>query len=544
MTNKSRRHFLQAGSLTLAGVVAHASGDRKTQSITAHLPIRGLMVDAGRVPETMDYYRRVVEFCAEWNLNTLQFRLADDQGSALRFSSVPGLVNHANAFSPDQLRSLAGFGASHGVDIIPELESFGHTGFITRSPRYAHLLDSDVRGDAEFSGLCPVNPETLELFRKLYREVASIFPSPYLHGGCDEVNWGGSELSRKALQAKSRAQIWAAYLNALNGISQAHRKQFIVWGDFVLHKEPNILPRLDKDIIVMDWNYSATNTAPVHDALAKVRAKGLRVIGAPALTCHGWGARVGTEQLRNIDAYADSYFNTGDAAIMGVILTNWIPSRYLQNSIWDGFVYAAVAFHKGTKAAQTSAFRRFVEQHYQAQWNETWDRMFATLYDAAPHLPETGHLAVPWSSDEQLTAVLRNPTPRSNPFTGLLDSLAALAPAVRAHLPDFLSFKLSVTYLDALFWREAIVVEQRTHRPLDRVSAAQIIQKIAKRDEALALALADDWNRGRFADSPAKTELLFGLQPQDQLLYQWRQAAKYSASLVSRPDHFLGLIQT
>ena len=51
--------------------------------------MRGLMVDAGRVPESMDYYRRVIDFCADWQLNTLHFRIADDQGSALRFASVP-----------------------------------------------------------------------------------------------------------------------------------------------------------------------------------------------------------------------------------------------------------------------------------------------------------------------------------------------------------------------------------------------------------------------------------------------------------------------
>lgn len=91
--------------------------------------MRGLMLDAGRVPEKLEYYRRMVEFCAEWGFNTLQFRLADDQGSALRFTSVPGILTHKNAFTGDQLRSLAEYSRSRGVDMIPELESFGHTGF-------------------------------------------------------------------------------------------------------------------------------------------------------------------------------------------------------------------------------------------------------------------------------------------------------------------------------------------------------------------------------------------------------------------------------
>ncbi len=212
---------------TQTAVPLRGTAEPGTRKATVRRAMRGLMVDAGRVPESMEYYRRVIEFCAEWELNTLQFRLADDQGTALRFDSAPGLVDHKNAFTPEQLKSLAEFAQSHGIDLIPELESFGHTGYITRSPTYAHLLDREIQGSSEFTGIIPVNPETLHLFDKLYREVAAIFPSLYLHGGCDEVNWGGSDLSREALQTKTRTQIWAEYLNSLNQMSEGLGKQFI-----------------------------------------------------------------------------------------------------------------------------------------------------------------------------------------------------------------------------------------------------------------------------------------------------------------------------
>ena len=147
------------------------------------------MVDAGRVPETPGYYKRVIDFCSDWGLNTLQFRLTDDQGSAMRFHSVPGLVTHENALSPAEMKSLVEYGRNHGVDLLPEIESFGHTGYITRSPAYAHLLDRDPSSSsAEFTGIIPVSPESLQIFEHLYREVADVFPSVYLHGGCDEVN--------------------------------------------------------------------------------------------------------------------------------------------------------------------------------------------------------------------------------------------------------------------------------------------------------------------------------------------------------------------
>ena len=521
---------------------------RKTAT---HGKMRGLMVDAGRVPESLEYYRRIVDFCADWELNALHFRLADDQGSALNFASVRDLVTHKNAFAPEQLRSLAEHAKTRGIDLIPELESFGHTGYITRSAAYAHLLDRETQGPSEFTGVIPVHPETLELFNKLYLEVATIFPSIYLHGGCDEVNWGGSTLSRKALQTKTRNQIWAEYLNSLNQITAGVGKQLIVWGDVVIHKEPEILSKLNKTIIIMDWNYRETNSARIRETLLKVRANGNRGIGAPGLINYKWGPRAGTEQLRNIDAYADAYLEQVDPSSLGVILTNWVPSRYVQNSIWDGFAYAAVAFNEGTATAQSAAFRRFVERHYGANWNENWKEAFQIIYDAAPSVQEkptsslTGlPLKVPWSNDEQLAGAFRTRSPGQNPFTQLRSVLVQLEPQVLKNLADFQSFALCAEALQRMSWREAVVIEQVAKEPLKREATELLLQGIAVRDQALVDALSKDWDKGRFPDSAAKSELLFDLRPKDQLLLQWVQAAKYSASLASHPERFRQLLET
>jgi hypothetical protein len=572
MGNGNRREFLLGAGATLAGVAAAPrlfasmrslnpdamgpEGRPVSESQAAPQPVsktgkmRGLMVDAGRVPESIEYYRRVIEFCADWELNALQFRLADDQGSALRFTSVPNLVTHGNAFTAEQLKKLAEYAQSHGVDLIPELESFGHTGYITRSPAYANLLDNEAQGSSEFTGVIPVNPATLELFDKLYREVASIFPSVYLHGGCDEVNWGGSELSRKALQTKARAQVWAEYLNSLNQMSERLGKKFIVWGDFVLHKEPEILGKLSKNIIIMDWNYYDNSSASIHETYLKVRANGSRGIGAPALSCYKWGARVGVEQLRNIDAFAESYFAEDDPSSLGVILTNWIPSRYVQNSIWDGFAYAAVAFKDGSATAQTSGFRRFVERHYHANWNEMWSEAFQVIYEAAPSMKERDEprsvdlpLRVPWSNDGQLSALLREQAPGPNPFTRLRGLLVQLERQVLKNLAEFQAFELCAECLDRASWRDAAVVELAAGKP-DRETADLVIRSIADRDKTLTDALTLDWDTGRPPDAAAKSELVFGLQPKDQLLLQWKRAAAYSASLARRPELFYQLISS
>jgi hypothetical protein len=548
MPTRNRREFLlQVAALSTAAATPRLLSQITNASAKPGQKIRGLMLDAARLPEPIAYYKRVVDFCAEWQLNTIQFRVADDQGTALRFASVNDLVTHKNAFTPHELEGLVAYGHSHGVDIIPELESFGHTGFITRSPTYAHLLDDDTTASREFTGIIPVHPETLQLFTKLYAELATIFPSTYLHGGCDEVNWGGSALSRRALQTKSRAQIWAEYLNSLDKIATDLGRQFIVWGDLVLHKEPSILPRLNKDIIIMDWNYVETDSARLSASMQQIKANGSRAIGGPALVNYQWGARVGDAQLRNVDAFADAYTASNDPATMGVILTNWVPSRYAQNSIWDGFAYAATAFNHGASTARKDASRLFVEKHYRSRWSDAWKEAFAILYQAAPSIHDssasrsTPQSRIPWSDDAQLTGLLHRTAAPGNQLKSLRSLLSQLQPTVTRNLADFRALELSVDYLQAVIDRETAVIDL-VGKPTQKELFAAAIKHIAAKDQALAKALSADWDETRFADSPAKTVLLAALEPKDQLLYQWNRAAAYSSSLAANADRFYNLL--
>jgi N-acetyl-beta-hexosaminidase len=251
------------------------------------LRLRGFMVDPPRTPESMDYYRRLIAFSADWGFNTLVFRIADDQGAAIRFESHPEFFTHKNALTTAQVRELVAHAQQRGVELIPEIESFGHTKFITAVEQYADLRDHDPKNvdkrSSTFSGVIPSHPKVLRLFEDIYRETAALFPSHYLHGGCDEVAWGDSEFTKRILKTKSRAQVWAQYINDLNGIARKAGKEFIIWGDHPLNEDPEILGYLSKDIILMDWEYSRTDPKVVEAAARKVLGNGMRVIGAPSL---------------------------------------------------------------------------------------------------------------------------------------------------------------------------------------------------------------------------------------------------------------------
>lgn len=552
----SRRGFLGGSLAGLAGVASPALfGElRPSQAFAlekepASQPrrMRGLMADAARVPEDPSYYWRMIDFCHDWNLNSILISLADDQGCALRFTSHPELLTHKNALTPKQARELAAYAQHQGVDLIPEIESFGHTRYITAVPRYAHLNDA-MPGSGNYSAVCPVAPETLKLMSDLYREVADIFPSAYLHGGCDEVSWGGSELSKEALRKKSRDEIWAEYLNSLDSIARGLGKQFIVWGDYVLHKRPGVLPRLNKDMIVMDWQYYVTDPKTLEQAARKVVDTGLRVIGAPAVISCRWGPRAGTNALENIDAYADAYSSISDPKVLGVIVTNWIPSRYIQRSLWDSFAYAAVALEEGSAAARKSAFRRFVTTHYNADWNDNWSDIFNTLYEITPNKKSCSPawmrpvLPVPWRTEAELKAAAQSGMLNPPPFRRLLSQLVFSEAQIRTHLDDFLTFRLSVEYLDYIFWRNQVLVEEAAKPQRSTESATELIRTIAERDQRLLKKLDTSWNKGRPPNAASKVGPVFDFRPGDQLLYTFHQAAAFSHELAQHPEQFSSVL--
>jgi hypothetical protein len=551
-----RRDFLRTSTLGIAALNLKLGTFLRAMPSVPHEPsptsqtgldpqqLRGLVVDAARLPEKPAYYRRLIDFCCEWNLNTLVLRLTDDQGSVLRFRSHPDLITHLYAFSPEEMEDLVEYGERQGVTIIPEVESFGHTRYITAVRKYAYLSDSDPNGLSGLNGLIPVHPEALHLISDLYREVAQIFSSRYIHGGCDEVNWGGSEMSRQALRTKTRAEIWAEYLNSLDGVCQRLDKELIVWGDFVIHKQPDILPRLNRGVVVMDFRYDVTEAQPLAQAAEVVIDQGLRVIGAPALIWCKWGPRIGEQQLRNIDAFVDAYTGIQDARCLGVIVTNWAPSRYIQGSVWDSFAYAAVALNGGSSEARNTAFRSFVERFYEARWSSTWQEIFESYYRLAPNRNSCGRpwkgrkLPRPWSNEAELREVLTSGTVEAPPYKGLHSQMSAVEHSVRRNRSDFLAMMLSVEYLDHLFWRDAVLIDSR--KPLNTRIATSLIRTIADRDWELVEKLDVDWDVGRFSEGTH--EAIFGFAPSDQLVFRMHLAAKFSRELALDDDRFMDLL--
>ncbi len=489
------------------------------------------MIDAPRATESLDYYFRLIDFCHKEQINTIVFRLTDDQGSAYLFTSHPELNMREGAFTAAELENLIDYAQKQGIEMIPEIESFGHSRYITKTERYKFLNDSSAGN--EYNALCPVSDSTLRLMKDLYTEVAALFPSPYFHIGCDEVNWGGSELSKNALKTRTKNQIWADYVNTLNGYVKSLGKKTIIWGDVPIYVEKEVLGLLDRDIVIMDWNYRENRKEVVDSIAHAVLKKGFKVIGAPAVIWCRWGVRVGALQFENINAYADVYCNLEDPNNLGIVLTNWMPKRYLQNSQWDTYTIAAEILKNKGGYPYMDALPAYVKDHFGAAWDANWEQIFKTVYENTPTFL-CGDLDslrfFPWFAENQIKDIIARKAPLPNPFGETARLLYAYKDSVKQNQGDFDDFRKTVEFMDYCYTRQNDLWKFTHSKNIDLKSVTSYIRNTAEADLAHLIKMNSAWSAGRRSKPDALDE---------NYLWSFYRAVNYSDHLADHPDELL-----
>jgi hypothetical protein len=500
----------------------------------ADISFRGFMIDAPRATESLDYYMRLIDFCSKKQMNAIIFRLTDDQGSAYRFTSHPELNMREGAYTAEELKKLIAYGQEKGIELIPEIESFGHSNYITRTRRYKFLNDSSAGND--YNALCPVSDSTLALMKDLYGEIAAIFPSKYFHIGCDEVNWGGSELSKEALKTRSKSQIWADYVNSLNRYVKSLGKKTIMWGDVPIYVDPKVLDLLDRDLVIMDWNYRESNKEKIDSIARAVLKKGFKVIGCPGVSWCSWSPRVGELQFSNINAYAEVYCNLSDPDNLGIILSNWVPKRYLQNSQWDTYDIAAEILKNKGNYQYMDAIPGFVKEHFGADYDKNWEDIYRSVYQQTPTFScgDVDSLQFfPWHTPDQVKSNAGRKAPLQNQFGEIVNLLTVYKDSVKMNRSDFDDFRLTVEFMEYCYNRQNELYHFSHSRNINLKTAESFLQKMAVADQRELSLINAAWSVGRRCRPDASDGNFMG---------SFNRAAAYSKHLDENPAEFLEIL--
>ncbi len=302
---------------------------------------RAVMFDPARLMEKMDYYMGLLPWLKEWGYNLIHMHVTDDQGCAVVFPSHPELASK-HAFTAEEMRAFIDAAAKLGIQVMPELESLGHTRFITRHKNYRHLGGPD---DGGFNAIDPDQPDTRVVLRELLQDTAEMFDCELLHVGLDEVNF-------KVLPKYSRVpesehwRIFARHAAWVHGEVRRLGKRPAMWGDHVLHS-PDMAKKFGSDVLMVDWHYHIPLGRDSLDYFAKLP---FEFWGGPATVCYS--ARITPNHinignLREFSAKALSYRKKG---LTGMVNTVWCPWRNLPGVIDMGVALGGHLFSEGEES--------------------------------------------------------------------------------------------------------------------------------------------------------------------------------------------------
>lgn len=296
------------------------------------MKFNGLMIDCCRVLERREYYYRLIDFMSDWNMTHLQLHFSDNHGCAI---DIPGFSHLAmpHAFSASDIKELCAYAAKKNIDIIPELETFGHTQYLTDHPKYSHLFAGYQKeaGGQKGGGVNPLMPESAQTMHRIIDELIKMFPSDYFHIGCDEVNMSDF-LKENNLEEEDA---WADYVNELIDYVKKCGKTPIIWAD-QLKKKPKTVEKLRKDVVVMEWDYESDCSDSAIAALVDVGFE--NIIASPSVIFCRYRFFPTETAFANTDRMTHYAV---ERKLSGVMNTAWCPYRYISNSLYYAIAYSA-----------------------------------------------------------------------------------------------------------------------------------------------------------------------------------------------------------
>ncbi len=322
---------------------------------------RGLMLDEARHFMGKAYVMSLLDQMARHKLNVFHWHLTDDQGWRIEIKAYPKLTSigafrgegtklptpkwdKKNEKDPDgpkyggfytqkDIREIVAYAAERHIEIIPELDMPGHAmAFAAAYPEVLPKQDGEagegvhgLRGNV----ISVAREENYRMLDKIYGELASLFPSKYVHVGGDEVNvqaWKVSPEHRAMMDKhgyKNPHQLQNHFMLRLEKILNGHGKTLLGWNE-IMHGG-----QLSKDTAIMAWISVNAGLNAARKGHPTVMAPGphcyfdMKYPG-PGETGHWWAGIVDTKRAYEWNPlFVDQLKPEEQARVLGVHCALW-----------------------------------------------------------------------------------------------------------------------------------------------------------------------------------------------------------------------------
>ncbi len=199
-------------------------------------PRRGAMLDSARHFVPVHDVLHFIDWLAHHKLNVFHWHLSDDQGWRVASDRYPRLAElaswrtktsnrvwgddatpHGGYYTMKQLKAVADYARSLGIETVPELDFPGHaTALLAAYPEFAtdpSALDGVAHYPTIFDNVLNFTPEAMDFVHHIWSEVIEATGARYVHIGGDEVpttHWEAAPevAQRVGVEDASQIQRW------------------------------------------------------------------------------------------------------------------------------------------------------------------------------------------------------------------------------------------------------------------------------------------------------------------------------------------------
>src|SRR5712692_9439593 len=285
-------------------------------------------ISRGPVP-TVDYIKRQIRTEAFFKLNMHSFYMEHTFAS----ESHPLIGPEGGSLTATEIKDLVTYARNYHIELVPEQQTFGHLHKALRLEKYADLAETPY-GDV----LSPQQPASYKLIEDWYKELNDLFPGQFFHIGEDETFELGEGQSKEEAKAKGVGVVYFEHLNRVREVLKPYNRRLMFWGDIALH-HPDLIGNVPKDMIVMNWQYGATDDYGKY--IKPFKDAGLDQFVCPGV--HNWN-----QIFPNLDAASMNIANFvrdgQQAGALGMMNTTWDDDgESLFESVWYPITLGAAA---------------------------------------------------------------------------------------------------------------------------------------------------------------------------------------------------------
>jgi hexosaminidase len=360
---------------------------------------RGFHMDVSRHFFTKEYILKIIDWLAYYKLNKLQLHLNDDQGWRIEIDQFPLLTEigawrtfngmdstcmelaktdinysiderfikdvnghkvYGGFYTKQDIRDIVAYASARYIEVIPEIDMPGHMSAAIRAYPQLSCVDSAGWG-TEFSfPICPCNDEVMDFSYRIWDEIAALFPSKFVHIGCDEVEkgtWATSAECQVFMQQHGMTnlnEIQNYFVKKVQEHLEEKEKVVIAWDDVI---DGNV----DDKITLMYWRDW------LNDSPERCAENGNNIILTPWSPFYLSGTST-DETLQNLYNYNPSELFQADvlAKVQGLqscVWTEVIPSEAIfENHVFPGL--QALAEVCWTPGRDWQSFRVRMKPHF------------------------------------------------------------------------------------------------------------------------------------------------------------------------------------